>query len=59
DVEEALYLADRVVVLSPRPTTIQSVFAIGEPHPRKVSQPALQGLKEEILAQLGLQAATG
>ena len=41
DVEEAIYLADRVVVLSQRPTTIQSVFPITQPHPRKLSQPAL------------------
>ena len=57
DVEEAIYLADRVVVLSPRPTTIQSVFAIAQPHPRKVSQPALQEIKDAILAQLGVGEA--
>jgi ABC-type nitrate/sulfonate/bicarbonate transport system ATPase subunit len=54
DVEEAIYLADRVVVLSPRPTTIRSTFAIAQPHPRKVSQPALQAIKDAILGQLGL-----
>ncbi|NNG22824.1 ABC transporter ATP-binding protein [Telluria aromaticivorans] len=54
DVEEAIYLADRVVVLSPRPTRIASVFPIGQPHPRKVSQPELQAVKEAILGQLGL-----
>jgi len=57
DVEEAIYLADRVVVLSPRPTTVQSVFTIAQAHPRKLSQPELQQLKDEILAQLGLQLA--
>ena len=54
DVEEAIYLADRVMVLSPRPTTIRSVFPIGQAHPRKVSEPALQQRKDAILAQLGL-----
>lgn len=54
DVEEAIYLADRVVVLSPRPTTIQSVFPIAQAHPRKLSQPELQQTKDAILAQLGL-----
>jgi ABC-type nitrate/sulfonate/bicarbonate transport system ATPase subunit len=54
DVEEALYLADRILVLSPRPTSIQASFQVTHAHPRKLSDPALQQLKEEILAQLGL-----
>ncbi|MGZ3182167.1 MAG: ABC transporter ATP-binding protein [Telluria sp.] len=54
DVEEALYLADRIVVLSPRPTTIQATFTVPHPKPRKLSQPDLLQMKEDILAQLGL-----
>ena len=54
DVEEAIYLADRIMVLSPRPTTIQATFAVTQPHPRKLSSPDLQQLKDDILAQLGL-----
>jgi ABC-type nitrate/sulfonate/bicarbonate transport system ATPase subunit len=54
DVEEALYLADRILVLSPRPASIQASFRVEQPHPRKLSDPALQQLKDDILAQLGL-----
>ncbi|KQZ44075.1 ABC transporter ATP-binding protein [Duganella sp. Root1480D1] len=54
DVEEAIYLADRILVLSPRPTRIQASFKVEHPHPRKLSTPELQQLKEEILSQLGL-----
>ena len=54
DVEEALDLADRIVVLSPRPTGIQAIFDVNEPHPRKVSSPQMQQMKEAILAELGL-----
>ncbi len=54
DVEEAIYLADRVVVLSPRPTRVASVFPIAQAHPRKVSLPELQEIKDAILGQLGL-----
>jgi ABC-type nitrate/sulfonate/bicarbonate transport system ATPase subunit len=54
DVEEAIYLADRIMVLSPRPTTIQATFEVRQPHPRKLSSPDLQQLKDDILAQLGL-----
>lgn len=57
DVEEAIYLADRVVVLSSRPTRVATVFPITQPHPRKVSQPALQEIKDAILAQLGMSYA--
>lgn len=54
DVEEAIYLADRIMVLSPRPTTIQATFEVTQQHPRKLSSPELQQLKEAILAELGL-----
>ena len=54
DVEEAIYLADRILVLSPRPTRIQGSFKVDQPHPRKLSTPELQQLKEDILSQLGL-----
>src|SRR6266481_590419 len=46
DVEEAIYMADRIMVLSPRPTTIQTTFHVGLPHPRKLSSPEAQGLRE-------------
>jgi ABC-type nitrate/sulfonate/bicarbonate transport system ATPase subunit len=54
DVEEAIYLADRVVVLSQRPTMIQASFEVKQAHPRKLSSPELQSLKDSILAELGL-----
>lgn len=54
DVEEAIHLANRIVVLSPRPTTIQAVFEVPFTHPRKLSNPQFQSLKEEILRELGL-----
>ena len=54
DVEEAVHLADRIVVLSPRPTTIQATFEVNIPHPRKMSSPEAQDLKEAVLRELGL-----
>lgn len=54
DVEEAVHLADRILVLSPRPTTIQAVFEVPFAHPRKLSSPEAQSLKESILRELGL-----
>jgi ABC-type nitrate/sulfonate/bicarbonate transport system ATPase subunit len=54
DVEEAIYLADRVLVLSARPTVIQTTFDVDLPHPRKLSSPEAQALREAILKELGL-----
>ena len=54
DVDEAVYLADRIMVLSPRPARIQASFAIDLPHPRKLSSPQAQSLKDKVLAELGL-----
>ena len=54
DVEEALQLADRIFVLSVRPTTIQATFAIPFAHPRKMSSPDVQDIKESILRELGV-----
>jgi ABC-type nitrate/sulfonate/bicarbonate transport system ATPase subunit len=54
DVEEAIYMADRIMVLSPRPTTIQATFTVDMPHPRKLTSPQAQQLREDILKELGL-----
>jgi ABC-type nitrate/sulfonate/bicarbonate transport system ATPase subunit len=54
DVDEALYMADRILVLSPRPTNIQASFRVDVPHPRRLATPPLQSLREAILAELGL-----
>jgi ABC-type nitrate/sulfonate/bicarbonate transport system ATPase subunit len=54
DVEEALHLADRVLLLSPRPAQIQTVIDVTLPRPRLLSSPALLALKASILTALGL-----
>jgi sulfonate transport system ATP-binding protein len=52
DVEEALYLSDRVVVLAPNPGRIRRIVEVDLPHPRDRSAPLLHRLKDEILAEL-------
>jgi len=54
DVEEAIYMADRIVVLSPRPTRIQASFQVELPHPRRIAGGQAQDLREAILKELGL-----
>jgi ABC-type nitrate/sulfonate/bicarbonate transport system ATPase subunit len=56
DVEEAIHLADRVIVLTQRPAKIQATFDVNMSHPRKLSGPAVQELRAAILRELGVDA---
>jgi NitT/TauT family transport system ATP-binding protein len=53
DVEEALLLADRVIVLSDRPARIVAEFAVGTPRPRRRDDAGLVRLRQTILDTLG------
>jgi len=57
DVEEAIHLADRVLVLSPRPATIQATFDVKLSHPRNLMSPEVQELRAAILRELGVGTA--
>jgi ABC-type nitrate/sulfonate/bicarbonate transport system ATPase subunit len=59
DVEEAIHLADRIMVLSPRPTRIQAMFKVDLPHPRKLTSPEVQELRVAILRELGVDRDAG
>src|SRR5580693_891914 len=59
DVEEAIHLADRIMVLSPRPTRIQAMFTVDLPHPRKLTGPEVQELRVAILHELGVDRNAG
>jgi ABC-type nitrate/sulfonate/bicarbonate transport system ATPase subunit len=54
DVEEAIHVADRILVLSPRPTRIQASFDVPFPHPRRLTSPPAQELRVAILRELGV-----
>jgi len=56
DVEEAIHVANRVIVLSIRPTTIQATFDVPFPHPRKLSSAPVQELRAAILRELGVDS---
>ena len=57
DVEEALFMAQRVVVFSDRPARIQQVLVNDLPYPRHRGDPRLAELRHEALALLGLDAS--
>jgi NitT/TauT family transport system ATP-binding protein len=54
DVDEAVQLADRVVVLSARPAKIQDVLTIDIPHPRNISSARYLEHRDDLLKKIGL-----
>ena len=56
DVEEAVFLANRVIVFSDRPARIKADIAVDRPYPRRRGDPALAELRRNILGLLGLDA---
>jgi NitT/TauT family transport system ATP-binding protein len=59
DVEEAVALADRVVVLSPRPGRIVEELAVALERPRERTDPRLLELRARALRALGLVGSGG
>lgn len=57
DVEEALFLARRVLVLSERPARVKAEVVNDLPYPRHRGDPRLAELRHEVLRQLGLDAS--
>jgi NitT/TauT family transport system ATP-binding protein len=54
DIDEAVQLADRVVVMSARPAIIQQIVTIDIPHPRDISSRRYLELRDGIFQQIGL-----
>jgi ABC-type nitrate/sulfonate/bicarbonate transport system ATPase subunit len=56
DIREAVFLADRVLVLGPRPTSLRHETVVDLPRPRDVAmitQPRFAELEAEVLGQVG------
>lgn len=54
DIDEAVQLADRIVVLSRRPATIQVVERIELPRPRDPNSPQYLQIRSRILSAMGI-----
>jgi NitT/TauT family transport system ATP-binding protein len=54
DVEEAVLLSDRVVVLGKRPSRIRDIVAVDVPRPRNLDDPACRLLRDRIFQVMGL-----
>jgi NitT/TauT family transport system ATP-binding protein len=59
DIDEAIQLADQVVVFCRRPATIQKVIPIDLPRPRDLNGAAYLQRRDEILAAMGMDLRTG
>ena len=55
DVDESVQLADRIVVLSPRPGRILDVVEVDLPHPRELASPEYLRIKNRLYGLLGLE----
>jgi sulfonate transport system ATP-binding protein len=52
DVEEAVYLGDRVVIMQPRPGRIRRVVDVDVPHPRDRADPALKAYYDDVRGEI-------
>ena len=52
DVEEAVYLGDRVVVMSPRPGRIREVIPVKLAHPRRRTSSEIANVRDRVLKSL-------
>jgi len=51
DIDEAIYLANRVVILKPRPGAVRKVVGVDLPFPRKKTTSSFQELRLKVLSE--------
>jgi ABC-type nitrate/sulfonate/bicarbonate transport system ATPase subunit len=59
DIEEAVQLADRVLIMSQRPATIQEIVEIDLPRPRDLDSPDYLAKRDQIFQTMGMSLRVG
>ncbi len=54
DLDEAVQLADRIVILSDRPASIKRIFELPYPHPRDISTGELGAMRRQAYLEMGV-----
>ena len=57
DVDEAIYLSDRIVIMTPRPGRIKEIMDVKLPHPRHRGGESFMNIRREILDRFQLATA--
>jgi ABC-type nitrate/sulfonate/bicarbonate transport system ATPase subunit len=52
DIDEAIYMSDRIAIMSPRPGRIDRIIEVSLPRPRQRNSPEFLGLRGDILEYL-------
>ena len=52
NIEEAVYLAERILILSNKPTTIKEDFKVDLPRPRDVTSPGFTKIRQYVTDQI-------
>jgi sulfonate transport system ATP-binding protein len=58
-IDEAIYMSDRIIIMTPRPGRIERVLDVTLPRPRRRNSPEFQELRDEILEALHLAKSNG